>query len=161
MTEMVDPYIGLQSFQRALLNGLIVPSPCEIYPEISILKDDADEQPRLTYALIDNNTVKATVVYVPAQPIDGVCCFDVGYSVAENFRNQGIATQVLEKSIAEMRRGFGRHMKKFYIEAVIGTSNFASQKVASKVLSTDSAPRETIDSVSGQPALVYTRLIEC
>lgn len=161
MAEMVDPYIGLQSYQRALLRKLIAPSPCEIHPEIVVLRDDAEGKSRLTYALIEEDVVKATVVYVQTEPIKGVLCFDVGYSVADGFRNQGIAARVLEKSIIEMTHGLGCYIKRFYIEAVIGTSNLASQKVATKVLSPESARREVIDSVSGQPAFVYIRLIEC
>ena len=121
--------------------------------------DDANGSPRVTYALVDNGLVKALAIYIFEQRIDGVPCFEVGYAVAESFRRQGIASEVLEKSIAEMRNGFGRYGKAFYIQAVVGASNVPSQKVAARILSPQ--PEAITDTVSGLPAFAYLRLVEC
>jgi RimJ/RimL family protein N-acetyltransferase len=123
------------------------------------LVDDADGDPRLTYALTTaSGTVQATVTYLPGSPYKGERCFQVGYAVAETFRRQGLAVEVLRKSIDEMRLGFKSHFSKFYVEAVVGKFNVASIKVASKVM--NSEPVEIVDEVSGEPALQYFLLIE-
>ena len=101
--------------------------------------------------------VKATVAFLPAEPLRGERCFQVGYAVAQPFRGQGIASDVLRKSIDEMRQGFKVHMKQFYIEAVVGTDNLASRRVAEKVLTKDFD--EIADKASGLPAVQFVRLI--
>ncbi|AXK38523.1 N-acetyltransferase [Crenobacter cavernae] len=154
---MADPHIGLLSYQQAHLNGKIAPVPCQIYEHLTMLLDDAEGEQRLTYALTENDTVKAIVVYVHSGYHNRIPCFQVGYAVAEPFRNQGIAKDVLEKSIEEMRWDLGRHGP-FYIEAVVGVSNVASQKVAAMVIS--ATHESIIDHTAGQPALSYMHLIE-
>jgi len=48
-------------------------------------------------------------------------------------------------------------MASFYLEAIVGVANVASQRVASKVLG--GPGRETIDGTSGDAALAYTRFV--
>lgn len=45
-------------------------------------------------------------------------------------------------------------MKSFYVEAVVGKDNLASQRVASKIIS--DVPVAGTDSESGEPILAYT-----
>lgn len=159
MSNMADPHEGLLSFQRAYEAGEISPQTCSIHHDLLVMTDDADGTIRLTYALIDlARKVKAIVVYVPADPHKGKPCFQVGYSVSASFRNKGVASEALGKSIDEMRRGFIPHMGEFYIEAVIGEHNTASLKVASKVISSTSS--RIVDEASGEPALQFFQLIK-
>lgn len=59
-----------------------------------------------------------------------------------------------------MRNGFGRSCaKRFYVEAVVGVNNTASNKLAKRLLS-DTLEAIT-DELSGEPALRYVKLIEC
>jgi predicted GNAT family acetyltransferase len=158
MGDMAYPYEGLLSFQQALQDGRISPSRCILYPDLLLLLDDADGQARMTYALVENGVVKATVVYLNADAYEGLPCFQVGYAVAESFRKQGIAADVLKRSIEEMRNGFKRHMKRFYIEAVVSEKNLASRKIAERILS--STPDKITDTHTGLPALQYFLLVE-
>ncbi|MDT4814668.1 hypothetical protein FQZ97_476780 [compost metagenome] len=102
--------------------------------------------------------MKALAVYVLAEPLEGERCFGLGYAVAENCRNQGLAKEVVEKSIAELSLGFRKHFSKLYIETMVGQDNIASQKVSAQLIS--STPKATTDAHSGQPALQYVRLLE-
>lgn len=157
MTKIADPHDALPSFEMAVKQGLIFPKKCSLHPELVVLMDDANGDTRITYALIVRGKVKATVAYLLAEPLRGERCFQVGYAVAKPFRGKGIASDVLRKSIDEMRHGFKAHMKQFYIEAVVGIDNLASRRVAEKILTAEFD--EIADKASGLPAVQYVRLI--
>jgi len=61
------------------------------------------------------------------------------------------------KAIEEMRRGLKPHVPRFYLEAIVSTSNVPSQKVAARVLSSE--PTTGTDHHSGEPILQYLKLI--
>lgn len=158
MPNQVDMNAALMSFQDAYKKRYIVPRRCALRSDLWILKDDANGEARLTYALIDDaGTVKGIVSVLPADPYEGKRCFGLAYAVAEPFRGQGLAKQIVEGSIAELRNGFKRHFADFYVEVVVDKENIASQKVASSVIS--DKPIEIIDEFSGDPALQYFRLV--
>jgi hypothetical protein len=157
MTEMTNPHDALISYQQAIQNSLISPSTCQLHKDLSIFHDDANGTPRLTYALVKDGIVKAIVIYIVSEPIDGLPCFGIGYAVAEKFRKQGLAKLIIEKTIAEMQLGFKTHMPKFYIEAIVGESNTPSRKLANSFIS--SSPTAITDQFSGLPAFQYVRLI--
>ena len=160
MAQMTDPHNGLVSFQAALLGGHIQPRVCSKHRDLSFLYDIAETSPRITYALVDsNNAVKALASFVPVEPCNGSPCFGVGYAVAESFRGQGLAHEILEKSLDEFVALSKGKTPRMYIEAVVGADNFASQKVAGRFI--NDAPDEITDNISGLPALHYMRLIEC
>ena len=111
------------------------------------------------HALCRLGIIQAFCVFAIVEPINGLPCFNIGCAVKKEFQNRGLAKEIVEKSIAELSNGFGRNnVKKFYIEAIVGTSNEYSQKLSVKLIS--STPKQCTDSVSGLPALSYTRLIE-
>ncbi|MDB5992677.1 MAG: FR47-like family protein [Herbaspirillum sp.] len=159
MSAMVDLNKTLASFQDALRNGLISPGSCTLHPEIKLLLDDVNGQPRLTYARIDEGEVRAIVIYVVVEPYKGVMCFQVGYAVVEAFRNQGIASEFFKQSLAELRHNSKKHTKSFYLEAVVASDNAASRKVAERVLGPSTM--EIPDVYSGQPSIQFMRLIKC
>lgn len=99
-------------------------------------------------------------MFVGMDKIDGIGCFQAGYAVPETYRGRGWAIEILEQGLDELSKGLARHdVEKFYVQAVVGTFNLASIGVASRLLS--NVPVSTTDSVSGEPALAFTRLVEC
>ncbi|POU76077.1 N-acetyltransferase [Leclercia sp. LSNIH7] len=158
MPDMVDPSDSLISFQDALANKLITLSSCVVHPEMKVLLDDAEGTPRITYALLDGEKVQGIAIYVPAEPIDGMPCFGLGYAVDEHYRKQGVATKIVQKSMDEMRAGFRKTIPKFYIEAIVGVDNHGSNKVASRLIS--EKPTACDDTYSGKPAQQYLRFLE-
>ncbi|WP_449556844.1 GNAT family N-acetyltransferase [Huaxiibacter chinensis] len=156
MPELVDPTDSLNSFQHALSNSLIRLSPCVVHPEMKVLMDDADGTPRITYAFVQGDIVKGVAIYVPADPYEGKPCFGVGYAVADKFKRQGIATKLLKASIEEMQYGFRNSCNEFYVEAIVGVDNQASNILASEVLS--ATPKPGKDSHSGKPINQYMKL---
>lgn len=162
MNQMTDPHNSLVSLQFAFSAGVIQSQPGKIDPSLNVLMDFPTDDPkvaRMTYFKVRDGQVIGSLSAFLADPIDGVPCFDVGYAVAEGFRGQGIATAIVEGAIAEMRHGYGRAgIKTFYIEAVVGAHNIASQHVSSKTISSN--PAAVTDELSGQPAYHYLKKIE-
>ena len=157
---MTDPLDGLNQLQYAIDNGFNELFPCELSPELQCISDQPNGIQRFTYAEIKTGKIHAYSVFVVTENLNELPCFNIGYAVPETFRRRGFATSVLKKSIAELKNELARNnIKRFYLEAIVGTSNKASQKIANKLIS--QTPKECTDSESGQPALSYTRLIEC
>ena len=154
MPSMVDPHIGLVSYQAALVQGLIHPIPCKLHRDLTVLFDDAPDGKRITYALMTGSTVKAMVIYTPNGSADEKPYFQVGYAVAKAFRMQGIAKRALQMSLEEITEGFRASIPSFYIEAVVSRSNTASLRIAEAVIG--GLPEEIIDQHSGENSLRYT-----
>jgi hypothetical protein len=148
----------LLGFQEALTAGFIQPGLSPLYPDLIVLHDDAEGTPRSTYALMEGEVVKAVAVYFLEKSVGNIPYFDVGYAVAEPYRQQGNAHAVVEKSLAQLQHETRGKVLKLYVEAIVPNSNIASQKVAARALST--SPTEIVDAVSGQPSQQYLRLLE-
>ncbi|NNJ16722.1 GNAT family N-acetyltransferase [Pseudomonas putida CSV86] len=157
--RIADPMDALVSLQREVRRGMPT-DPTELSPGVRVVLDQPNGVIRYTYARIEHGRVKAIAIFVHHEPIDGVPCFNLGYAVPEAYCNRGWAGMIIEQGIQELRHGLGRHgAKSFYVEAVVGADNIASQRVASKIIS--DSPTAGIDSESGEPVLQYTRLVEC
>jgi len=159
MAEMTNPHKALVSYQAAYKEGRIRPQACTLHSDLVVLMDEETGSLRVSYAFIKDSLVKAIAIFILGPHIDQVPLFDIGYAVDESCRCQGIASKLMVQSVSEMRAGFGQHMPRFYLQAIIGTTNIASQKVAAQIFR--SVPQAITDSVSGQPALAYLSLIEC
>ncbi len=156
---MVNPDDALQSFQNELLHGGIQPQPCLGDPNLFIYTDRPLGEPRITYARLKGKTVTAFVMFAFDDPIEGIPCFGIGYAVPEAYRNEGRAKEVVKAAIADLRDGLARSGRTvFYVEAIVGTNNRASQRVAEQVIS--DAPVAVTDKLSGLPAFQYVRKIE-
>lgn len=154
---MVDPSTAMESLQKALKQSLSL-ERCVIATNLRMIKDQHGNAHRFSYALIEDKILQAYCAFVTTDPIDGILCFNIGYAVPERFRNQGLATKTLEDSIRELSAGLKRaNIPQFYIEAIVGKDNVASQKVAERVLT--ASPKEVVDQTSGEPAFAYHRLI--
>ncbi|KQW19775.1 hypothetical protein ASC85_07960 [Pseudomonas sp. Root401] len=156
--QIADPMDALVSLQREVRRGMPT-HPTGLGSEVRVVLDQPNGVTRYTFARIQHGRVKAIALFVHHEPIDGIACFNIGYAVPEAYRQRGWAKQILEAGIQELSAGLGRHgITQFYIEAVVGKENIASQRVASAVLASE--PTEGIDSESGQPVFTYTRLIK-
>ncbi|NAO30063.1 N-acetyltransferase [Pseudomonas syringae pv. dysoxyli] len=156
---MTDPFQALVSLQAEISKGMPT-HPTEKYPSVRVVLDERNGRVRYTYARTDHGRVKAMAMFVSVEQIDGIRCFQAGYAVPEAYQGRGWAIQIFEQGLDELSNGLARHgVEKFYVEAVVGTSNLASIGVAKRVLSTE--PVSTVDSVSGEPAFAFTRLVEC
>ncbi|WP_235499626.1 GNAT family protein [Frateuria sp. Soil773] len=156
---MTDPYAALTSFQQALSQGEIAVQPGALNPDVFVHADQPNGEMRLTYVQVDGGTVIAFATFVGCDPVEGRPCFQIGYAVPDTRRNQGLATSLVKAAIAEMQHGFTRaRLTPFFIEAIVGVDNLASQHVAAKTLSADRV--EVTDRQSGQPAYQYLRKIE-
>lgn len=101
----------------------------------------------------------ALVQFIPCDPVEGEPCFNVGWAVAEAYRGQGRAHGVVSAAIKEMRNGFNRAgMKAFWIEAIVGEDNIASQRLAEQLLS--GPVKKATDGYSGDPIVQYLRRID-
>jgi hypothetical protein len=155
---MTDPSDALTSFQQALIDGEIKLQPGQLDPELFVHLDHPNGEPRFTYVRLKGRTVTALVILVLVDPINGTPCFQIGVAVPEAYRNQGRAKDAVAAAIAELKCGLARSkISTFHVEAVVGTHNEPSQRVAAATIST--TPAEVTDQYSGLPALHYVRKI--
>lgn len=156
---MTDPMTSFSSFQSAFAEGEISPQKCRLGENLYMLQDDANGSFRITYAKILNDEVIATVSFVLVEPLNASPCFACGYAVDPEHRNQGVGTALMKDSIAELTQGLAQHVDgQFYIEAVVGLDNLASNKIARNFL--ENVENSIIDQVSGENAFHYLRLIK-
>jgi GNAT superfamily N-acetyltransferase len=156
---MVKPENALESFQRELLAGRIQPQPSPLDPKLFIYVDRPMGEPRVSYARMAGKTVTAFAMFAFADPIEGTPCYGIGYAVPEPYRNQGRAKEIINAAIADLQAALGpRGCKLFYVEAIVGADNRASQRVAEQLIS--DTPVAVTDKLSGLPAFQYARKIE-
>lgn len=159
MSQMTDPLTALKSFQDALANDVLSLQPGIIDRELFVHLDHPNGLTRLTYVRLDCRTVTALAMFVQVDPLEGIPCFQIGYAVPERYRAQARAKDIVAAAIAELKRGLtGNGVPAFYIEAVVGTDNEPSKRVASAAIST--SPVQITDDVSGLPAFHYVRKVE-
>lgn len=156
---MTDPMNALQSFQEEFLLHNPQLASGVIDPNLRVHIDVAEGEIRVTYVRLEGNTVTALVNICQSDPIDGIHCYSIGCAVAEAYRNQGRAKEIIAAAIAELKHALAQSGQTvFYVEAVVGADNLASQRVAEQVIS--NTPTPITDQVSGLPALYYVRKIE-
>lgn len=156
---MTNPANALVSFQEAYDRGAILLRPGALDPSLLMTIDDTHGVDRFTHVRIEEGTVVAMVLFIVGEPVDGTPCMEMGYAVHPDYRRQGRGKETVAAAIVEMKHGLIRNDKQaFYLEAVVGTDNVASQRIAEQTLST--TPEEGTDVVSGKPALRYLRKVE-
>jgi hypothetical protein len=164
MTEpMTEPMAALKGLQAELANGIVL-MECELNPRIDLIQDYPAGQQSMSYSRIEQGIVRSIAVLVPVEPVDGVPCFRMTFAVGEASQGQGLAVEIVEVAIAELRHGLGRNgIVAFLIEAIIGTDNALAQKVANRVLSQDhdDVAYEDSNAKFGVRDYQYRRLVTC
>lgn len=157
-TQIANPMDALASLQYEVGSRGMPTHPTSCSPDIRVVLDQPNGITRYTYAVIEMGLVKAVAIFVMDDPIDGIAAFNVGYAVAKPYRRQGLGKRILEAGIQELSRGLGQHgVKQFYVEAVVGRDNMASQQLAKSVFSNTTT--EGTDSESGVPVYSYLKLV--
>jgi GNAT superfamily N-acetyltransferase len=160
---MTEPMAALKGLQTELANGIAL-MECELNPRIDLIQDYPAGQQSMSYSRIEQGIVRSIAVLVPVEPIDGVPCFKITFAVCEASQGQGLAVEIVEVAIAELRHGLGRNgIVAFLIEAIIGTDNVLAQKVANRVLSQDhdDVAYEDANAKFGVSDYQYRRLVTC
>ena len=133
--------------------------------EISVQRGDTDVdllvhfdkplgEPRWTYASLKNDQVSAIAIVSPAQPYEGEHCFQLGCAVPQHFRKRGYAKSIVKSALDELTAGLSRNgVSTFYVEAIVGKANVASQHVAESVFGTP--VKEGQDKESAEPIFQY------
>ena len=148
---------GLKSLQVEIYNGIPL-SPCKVNADLKMYYDRPNGCHRFTFVKTENNIIKSFATFVIVEPINDILTLSLGYAVPENFRGLGLAAEIVEKSIRELQAEFtGKGVSSFYIESVVGVKNIASQKISSRLLTSEC--EEIIDSVSGEKAYYYLRQV--
>lgn len=156
---MTDPSDALKSFQHHIHSSELLDAmqTGELDPDVWLLMDSINKKPRFTFVNLDGKTVTAMVVFVEGQKIGGHHVFDIGYAVPEPYRQQGRASNIVKTAVSELKHALPKiGIPKFYVQAVVGADNEASQRVAISTIS--KKPKATTDSASGLPALHYIKL---
>ena len=156
---MPDIEVAMHSFEEALKGRVISINNCELDKKLFLHLDRPNGEVRLTYVRLDRGNVTTMVQIVQAEPFKGDRVFNVSWSVPRDLRRQGRATQTFLAALREFRHGMTRNgLKTFWVEAVVGQDNFASQRVAEKVITAQAIP--ITDNFAGEPALQYLRRID-
>src|SRR5882724_9971146 len=117
LPAMTDPFHALTSFQQAFKNGEIQLRQGEIDRELFVHADRAQGQPRSTYVRIHDQVVTALTVFALSVPVEGIRCYQLGVAVQNAFRGKGLAKNIVEASIVEMKNGLARNnVSEFYVE---------------------------------------------
>jgi RimJ/RimL family protein N-acetyltransferase len=148
---MTDPMDALRSFQEEFLLHEPQLRRTRLDPNLYVHFDTPNGEMRVTFVRFEGKTVTALVSFCEGEPIDGMHCYNIGYAVAEAYRNQGRAKEIVSAAIAELLEG----SEAFYVNATVAAGNVASQRVAAQVIS--DTPDPITEHISGLPAFRYVR----
>lgn len=154
MPTLVDPMDAFKTFEPAFRRGELLVERGRVDPELLVHLDQPMGKLRITYARMRGDSVIGIAIIIPAESENGLPVFQIGYAVPPHLRKQGIAKKLARAAIAEFTAGVARNgLVHFYMEAMVGIKNAASQIVAADVIGGE--PRETEDHNSGEPILQY------
>lgn len=155
---MADPMNALRSYQQALDAGMPV-DPSELDGDYLKRNGEVSGAMRFDFLKIIDGEAIAIAMFVEDEPHNDVARYSLAYAVNENHRRRGLAIEVVNKGIEDLKKKFGQvRMKRFFVEAVIDKTNVPSINVAKQVLL---GPGIAItDSETGTPALLFYRLIQ-
>jgi hypothetical protein len=158
VARMADPFNALTSFQQALDNGEVKLQVGALDPALFLHVDRPNGITRFTYVRLARKSVTALAILAPAEPMNGLPCFQAGVAVPEAHRGKGYAKGVLAAAINELSHGLLRNkIPSFYVEAIVSVDNEPSKRVAQSTISAD--PVAITDQRCGLPALQYIRKV--
>ncbi|MEC5292480.1 hypothetical protein VSX64_17800 [Aurantimonas sp. C2-6-R+9] len=156
MSNMTNPSDALAGFQSAYIDDAISIQRAERYPGVFVHVDQPNGTTRYTYAEIQADVVNAVALLILTEPVEGVPCFQLGYAVREDCRQEGKAHAIVAAAIDEIVVGLSRNgITNLYVEAVVGRDNVHSHRVAEQALGQKKT--DCTDHDTGEPASQYLR----
>jgi hypothetical protein len=157
MPGIANPMDAFLTLQEAIDSGGVELQPCKLHRDIHVLVDYPNNELRITYLKMSAGRVQAIAQFCQAEPMRGTPCFSAGVAVDEELRGQGLGTLVVSKGLEELRHGLnGAGVGDYFVEAVVSTSNNASNRLAKRLFSEPIA--QDTDFFSGEPAFQYLKL---
>ena len=158
MPTIVNPMDAFKTFEPALRRGELQVQPGDVHSDILVHFDRPNGEVRWTYAAMRGTMISAIAIIIPAEHENGIPVFQIGYAVPQHLRKRGLAKQIAQAALDEFTAGMTRNgVPTFYMEAIVGVKNVASQKVAEHVIGGTAKP--VSDGASGEAALQYIRKI--
>ena len=158
MPSIADPMSAFVTFQPALDRGEIDLQQGDLDRNVYVHMDQPNGETRYTYMRLDGRKVTSMCQIIMAPANEGLPCFQLGYAVPERMRGAGRAKDITMAALAELKNGLARHgLREFFVEAVVGASNEASQHVARAILGGEGKPIS--DEASGEDALQFMKKI--
>lgn len=156
MSLMDNPMNALLAFQQELNAGMPVNNLDASYV---FRNDEYNGGKRYSYAIVIDGEVQALATFGQEEPINGVDCYSVNYYVNEKHRGRGLAVEVVNKGIKELRNDLALiSVRKFIVDAIIDVTNVHSIRVAEKLFP---GPGKTMkDYYTGVPSLYFRKLID-
>lgn len=151
MSLMDNPMDGLLGFQQALNEGMPVN---KLDANYVIFHDKTESGNRYSFAKVIDGEAQSLATFGQEEPIKGLDCYSINYSVNEKYRGRGLAVETVNKGIEELKKKFSRS---FFVDAIIDETNIHSINVAKKIFSNSGI--NTNDHLSGAPSLLFHKLI--
>ena len=124
MPTIVNPMSAFKTFGPALRNGELSVQPGTVDPDLIVHLDTPNGQMRITYARMREASVSAIAMIIPADPVEGLPVFQIGYAVPQHLRKRGIGKEIAQAAIDEFTAGMARNgVVHFYLEAIVGVKN--------------------------------------
>ncbi|CAM4262159.1 MULTISPECIES: N-acetyltransferase [Vibrio] len=143
MSEQNTAELTFSAFQKALNTNRIDVAKGELNSDMLVYLDQPEGETRYTYALMASGTrVKALCVATVKESAVDNLSLEVEVATFHKFRQQGHATAVLEKALAELKNGLSRNsIDSFSITLNVDSDNVAGhafcKKFADEVKDTD------------------------
>lgn len=112
-----------------------------------------------TYVLVKNDKVLATCLYIYDKHKDGLPLFCLSYAVEEKYRNKGLCTELISKSMDYLFHELKTKIYQFYIVTYVSMDNTISQKLSKRFISKNKTV--ITDSMTGEKQYEYLKLFKC
>jgi GNAT superfamily N-acetyltransferase len=159
---MIDPSIPLKSFEKAVnkKDKALTIRLSELDLTYRIVFDNPEpDVTRITIGKFWGRNLIGYVQVVPAEDIEGVPAFGLGWAVSESHQRKGYGKQIVEQAVIEVKDLFAKKgLHDFWLEAIVGDTNKASNKVA--VHSFGPHVKHSFDTNSGAPIFQYWKRIQ-
>lgn len=152
MAEIDEKMEGLLGLQQALNTGAQGGQLSENYVAFH---DVIENENRYWFAKVVEGEVLSLATFRENEPVKGVSSYSINYNVAEKHRRRGLAVEVVNKGIDELKINFRRP---FYIDAIIDEKNINSIKVAQKIFPGPGI--KTKDHFTGAPSVLFHKLVK-
>lgn len=155
MTPDQNPMKGFKTLELAFSQGFKM-ARVPFMPGVFFTKDKALGYDRYTYAVLNSNKVRQTVVLNGNEPLKGLPCFCLFYVTHEELRGTGVTVPFIEAILKRFPRDLPRRYQEYYIETIVDTDNEASLSVAAKIFG--EADYDGVDQLTGIGTHIWQKI---